>query len=131
MKGKNIMSTALNAAYRTLQAQSGLKIGNRVQCTGRFDADQGGSKCKASNYHGAKSGFITYNRVGVIEKMSKHSVRVRSEANTDDAFNFPCFMLRKIGEVQQITKRYFCGDVDVTNEISSETKRKLDAVTRG
>jgi hypothetical protein len=126
MKGKNIMSTTLNAAYRTLQAQSGFKVGDQVQCTGKFDANQGGSKCKASSYHGSKSSFVYAAKSGVIEKMSKHSVRVRSMANSDDAWNFPCFMLRKVGEVQQITKRYFCGDVDVTSEISTETKRKLD-----
>ena len=122
------MSTALNNAYKTLQAQSGLKIGDRVQCTGVFDANQGGSKCKSSTYHRTKTNFVSYTHTGIIEKMSKHSIRVRSEHNSNDAWNFPCFMLRKIGEVQQITKRYFCGDVDVTSEISTETKRKLDRV---
>ena len=121
------MST-LNNAYRTLQAASGLKVGDRVQCTGKFDANQGGSKCKASDYHYTKRNFVNGSNTGVIDKMSKHSVRVRSTVDSNDVWNFPCFMLRKTGEAQVITKRYFINNVDVTDEISDETKRKLDRV---
>ena len=119
------MGQAQNAAYRTMQANCNLEVGDQVQCTGHFDANQGGSKCKSSDYHWTKEEFVDDCETGIVEGLKKHSIRVRSE-DGENAWNFPCFMLRKVGSKKVIEKRYVMNGVDVTNELSDETKRRLD-----
>ena len=95
----------LKEAYRVMQANCGIEVGDKVRCLRHFKRDEFGSECISTlpsddGFDSAKARFVEDRAVGVVAELCDDYVSVDCGPEYAGEWHFPCMLLEIVEKVK-------------------------------